>query len=408
MYISTLLNHSTAPAMEDMEFDCATWSIIKLARNKSLQFGAIYRSPSSTVENNQNILSLLRAAASANCQFLNVCGDFNLPLIDWNVSRSLESENAYSSQFVELVEGLSLYQHARESTRFRGVQNSCLDLILTNEECMIEEIRELPPIGKSDHICQQWDLIVSEAMYRNTVLLRPNFKQARWSDLKSDLRDYENAAEDRPSLMFDKFVTMVNDAKTKHIPMCKPRSNRHRLPWMRSPRIKRQGTGQWRAWKKYKQTKSAQDYDAYKMERNRLCHMIRTAKMKYESRLIGDMKHNPNLYHGHCRRTLKTKQGVTNVVDGNGILTVTQETAEALNGYYQSVFTIDEGLAPPVFDQRTEEKIVDVSLTTESIEEKLQELNPNKAAGPDGVESRLLKECAEEVAPILQQIFRKS
>ena len=81
--------------------------------------------------------------------------------------------------------------------------------------------------------------------------------------------------------------------------------------------------------------------------------------MKYESRLIGDMKHNPNLYHGHCRRTLKTKQGVTNVVDGNGILTVTQETAEALNGYYQSVFTIDEGLAPPVFDQRTEEKIVD-------------------------------------------------
>ena len=178
---------------------------------------------------------------------------------------------------------------------------------------------------------------------------------------------------------------------------------------MRSPRIKKQRTMQWRAWKRYKQTKLVLDYDAYKMERNRLCDMIRSAKRKYEGRLIGDMKHNPNLYHGHCRRTLKTKQGITNVINGEGSLTVTeQETAEALNSYYHSVFTRDdEGLALPDFQQKTEEKIVDVSLTVEAIEERLQDLNPNKAVGPDGVESRLLKECAEEIVPILQQIFRK-
>ena len=35
------------------------------------------------------------------------------------------------------------------------------------------------------------------------------------------------------------------------------------------------------------------------------------------------LKENPNLYHGHCRRSfaLKTKQGVSNVVDGAGRLT---------------------------------------------------------------------------------------
>ena len=122
------------------------------------------------------------------------------------------------------------------------------------------------------------------------------------------------------------------------------------------------------------------------------------------------MKYNPNLYHGHCRRTLKTKQGVTNVVDGTGVLTVTEEeTAEALNSYYHSVFTRDDGgMAPPEFPTRTEEKIGDVFLTVEAVEEKLQELNPNKAAGPDGVESRLLKECAKEMAPILHQVYRKS
>ena len=42
------------------------------------------------------------------------------------------------------------------------------------------------------------------------------------------------------------------------------------------------------------------------------------------------------------------------------------------------------------------------------MEEVLTKLNPNKAAGPDGVESQLLKECAEEMAPILCQLYRKS
>ena len=98
------------------------------------------------------------------------------------------------------------------------------------------------------------------------------------------------------------------------------------------------------------------------------------------------------------------------MVDGAGVLTVTEEeTAKALNSYYHSVFTRDdEVLAAPEFPSKTVEKMGDVFLAVEAVEEKLQELNPNKAAGPDGVESRLLKECATEMAPVLQQIFRKS
>ena len=85
----------------------------------------------------------------------------------------------------------------------------------------------------------------------------------------------------------------------------------------------------------------------YKTERNRLKGMARSEKRKYEQRLIRDMKENPNIYHGHCRRTLKTKQGVSNVIDGNGKLTETEEeTAAALNSYYHSVFTYDDPLRP--------------------------------------------------------------
>ena len=84
---------------------------------------------------------------------------------------------------------------------------------------MVNEVRELPPIGKSDHICQQWDVIISEPMFRNTSVLRPNFKRARWEDLKTDLRGFENGPENQPSEMYNDFVRMINHVKDKHSEM---------------------------------------------------------------------------------------------------------------------------------------------------------------------------------------------
>ena len=144
--------------------------------------------------------------------------------------------------------------------------------------------------------------------------------------------------------MYGQLVSFIREAKDRHIPRCKPRSRRPRHPWMRGAKIKKQKVLQWQKWKRFKETDSAIEYDIYKMERNKLGDLIRSAKANYEKKLIGDMKHNPKLYHGHCRRTLKTKQGVTNVVNGNGVLTETeQETVKALNRYYHSVFTRDGG-----------------------------------------------------------------
>ena len=179
---------------------------------------------------------------------------------------------------------------------------------------------------------------------------------------------------------------------------------------MKANSLKKQRAVKWRKWKRYKETGLPRDYDAYKMERNRLGDMIRLAKSRYECGLIDDMKDNPDLFHGHCWRSLKTKQGVFNVVDGSGRLTETEgEAAAALNTYYHSVFTRDDGSSPlPVFGARTDEKIQDVYIATEQVEEVMLGLNPNKASGPDGVESRFLKECAVELAPILQEIYRKS
>ena len=42
------------------------------------------------------------------------------------------------------------------------------------------------------------------------------------------------------------------------------------------------------------------------------------------------------------------------------------------------------------------------------MQETLEGLDPNKAAGPDEIDSRTLKECSKELAPLLHQLYRKS
>ena len=409
-YVANTLNHSACPQLDNVGFDCSTWFIVKLSNNQNLLVGVVYRSPNSSDENNEKLLAMLRMAATVHCDYLTLCGDYNQPRIDWKASHCLDSEGAFGHAFLEVIEDLNLHQHATKPSRFRGEQRSCLDLIFTNEENMIEEVYDLPPIGKSDHVCQKWDLIVDEVSFKNTTVIRRNFKHANWDKIKDDLRNFEVDPNDSPCTSNDKLVAFINETKTRNIPYCRPRSTKYRLPWTRNASVKKQRAAKWRSWKQFNRTKLPIDYDAYKYERNRLNDVLRGAKMNYERRLIADMKAKPNLYHGHCRRSLKTKQGISNVVDGDGKLTETEEeTAAALGTYYESVFTKDDLQSPaPEFPSLTQERLTDIVVTDESVEEVLMGLNPSKAAGPDEVESQLLKECAEEMAPILGNIFRKS
>ena len=233
LYVQNSLNHAAIPEFDKVDFDCSAWSIVKLTGDKSLLVGVVYRSPNSTAQNNENLLRLMRKAFTSNFDHVMLCGDFNLPLIEWNLNQCVDSQMSFTSSFLALVEDLGIFQHVKESTRFRGQQNSCLDLVFTNEESMVNEVTELPPLGKSDHICQQWSLIVNEVLFKNTNILRHNYKKANWAEMKKDIASFQLDPNDPPGIMNDKIVAMIKETKAKNIPYCKPRVSKQRLPWMK-------------------------------------------------------------------------------------------------------------------------------------------------------------------------------
>ena len=50
----------------------------------------------------------------------------------------------------------------------------------------------------------------------------------------------------------------------------------------------------------------------------------------------------------------------------------------------------------------------DIKITEDGVQKLLEDLNPNKAAGPDKITPWVLKTAAEAIAPILTTIFQLS
>jgi hypothetical protein len=62
---------------------------------------------------------------------------------------------------LEFVRDTYLYQHVKQATRYRGDnQPSLLDLILTNEEEMIDNVVHNAPLGNSDRFAHRYIIFI--------------------------------------------------------------------------------------------------------------------------------------------------------------------------------------------------------------------------------------------------------
>ena len=101
------------------------WCEIK-CEGKPIIVGVVYRTPSSSRENNDLLLDLFTVCDtySDKAQIL-VCGDFNYGTIDWENS-CVVSEGQHvvdARKFLDMYNDLFFHQHVDEWTRNRGIEN---------------------------------------------------------------------------------------------------------------------------------------------------------------------------------------------------------------------------------------------------------------------------------------------
>ena len=130
------------------------WCEINLKGKDKLLIRCMYQSESESHENNGKLNEMFKEDSTKGHTHMLIMRDFNCKGIVWdNWSTPGLSELTEEFRFIEALRDCYLYQHVDRPTRVRhGQIPSILDLVMTNEEGMIEDIEYLSLLGKSDHI----------------------------------------------------------------------------------------------------------------------------------------------------------------------------------------------------------------------------------------------------------------
>ena len=246
-------------------------------------------------------------------------GDFNLREINWDTETSNVNENHLDTKFLEAVRDNYLFQHLKQVTRIReNQQGSLLDLILTNEENMVDNIRYLPPLGKSDHLVIQFSLITYINRFRtqtekinkgNYDQLRSNLKKIVWEEAITEAMNLKES--------WESFTDIINNELRENTPVCKAFKRKHDTPWITRTSlkaIKKKHT----KWKEYQYCRSQTNKESYEKAKREASTETKAAKMEYEKQLSENIKTNNKAFWNYVQSKTKTRESVGNLVDSSG------------------------------------------------------------------------------------------
>ena len=161
MYVDANIEQRTCRPLNTGSYESSAWCWILEKGGKKILVGSIYRSTSSTTENDLLLLKKINQAYEiAGDNRLLILGDFNVPGIDW-VDKGIKSDaDDFDKEMLETVNDCFLYQHVKEDTRFMNAQSSSLDLAFTKEENDVKNVKTEDPLASTcDHAIVTGDFI---------------------------------------------------------------------------------------------------------------------------------------------------------------------------------------------------------------------------------------------------------
>ncbi len=192
LYISRLLKFNPCQELNEIDYTDATWCTIPLEGRDELLIGLCYRSPSSSEDNNSELLNLIRSACSKGSSHILLMGDFNLKEIHWENATVDGPQHNYANSFLEATQDQFLVQHVTGVTWRHEDRESRLDLVFTNEEHMIDKVGTGAPLGDSDHLSMTWQYVCyTKPEQHEDNPLRKNYWKGNYTELSKELAEVD-------------------------------------------------------------------------------------------------------------------------------------------------------------------------------------------------------------------------
>ena len=309
----------------------------------------------------------------------------NFPKTHWE---DLVSTDPTEQLFLNTFGNLSLEQLVDVPTHVKG---NILDYLITDSVHLVKNLTVEPyhPICGSDHHLIKFDLSLNTLRRKAIKRTIYNFKHADWDSLNSEFLNTNweiILSNGNVENSWKKFKSTFFEICNKHIPKIKI-SNGFKPPWYDSEVFELDRKKE-RMHAKYKKSGSDLHHAKFCAYRRELNNLI---KQKMDSNFEDEM--NRNLITKKLYSYVKSKSNSHRIPDlvsyGNKLKSNRVEQCNLFNQYFADQFSGPSLYNIPI-DYSNDHKFY-INFDTEHIASLLNNLDPNKAHGPNEIHGKILK-----------------
>ena len=391
----------------DLDLSCEVlWIELIVSHGDSVVlFGVFYRPPSSDISVLQQLCHSLHALTSANSNII-LCGDFNVPNINWtNLSPTFSSPAAVL--LCDLVVDNFLSQLVYTPTHGKNI----LDLVLTNCQHILSQIEVVDNLPGTDHDAVHFIISVDTVKSRSCQHYLYNYKRANFEYFESLLSrvpwntiDFESDIETSWAMWKDLFFSVIDLT----IPKTKWKQRKVKY-WFGSDTISLIHQKR-KLYRIMKHRCTDANVKKYKHISNLVRRKTRADAKQHVSLLSNLQSSNPKQFWRWIN-SIKGYRSPLPPLSSGQLITDNTAKAEVFNQYFNSVFT-DESLSDLSSVKSSlnvqPSIITSVDFLPDDVYQELLQLNVSKACGPDLIPPLLLKRAAEHICVPLSKLFNQS
>ena len=407
IYVKETIFYCRRRDLEPVGIECI-WIELTL-KHKHILFGLFYRPPNSNSTYFTSIEDSIHLAVDTGIQDIVVTGDFNFNMLSAKLSAKIKN----------LCEEFSLTQTINQPTHFTEHSSSLLDIILTSND------NHLIFSGVGDPFLSQ-DLRYHCPVFGVLNFSKPRGKSYVRTTWSYDRGDY-NLLKQKASLTdwesfydtdINKHALGITNHKTDIAKECIPNRVTCIRPcepsWINS-HIKYLIRRRKRVYRKAKRTDLHWHWHKFRQLRNKVTKLIRDSKTMCNERIANKLK-SETLSSEDWWTTLKSvispnsKCSVPPLQTNGMTVSDELEKANVLNDFFRDQTLVDDtNVDLPVIDQYVVHSYFSsLQLTPSEVETVLKSLPIGKAAGPDGINNRILRELAVELSVPFCSLFNQS
>ena len=335
-----------------------------------------------------------------------VAGDLNMPAIDW---QNFTSPDSTDQLFLDTFSNFELEQLITGPTHEKG---NILDLLLADKPALISDVdvsdSNLP--CKSDHFCLSFSL---KSKFKRLKLPKReiyNYKRANWNGLNSDLNsvDWNSVLDDDIELAWLSFKSTLFGLMDKHIPKIKVGGSTQ-SPWFDAEvhQLCREKERLHQIYKSTPDTETELKLDRYvkfSAARKNFKNIVST-KMGDSFEDNDDSGLITKKFWSYVKATANNTRIPELVRLGDACKTQHSDQSELFNSFFYNQFSDASIYDIDIDDTQSPNFVIDFNHSR--VFEILRNLNSSKAMGPDKINGRVLKLCAQSVCKPLSTLFTK-